>query len=67
MYEGKHRVTGEVVAVKCMDRGRIKASSIEREWTVLSHLGFHPHVVLFKSAYVSANQVAFVMEVYVCV
>lgn len=62
MYSGRDRRTGEVVAVKVMDRTRIKSASIAREWTVLSHLGFHPHVVQFHKAYVTQTQVSFVME-----
>ena len=50
------------MAVKVMDRARIKSASIEREWTVLSHLGKHAHVVQFHKAYVTPTQVSFVME-----
>ena len=52
------------MAVKVMDRARIKAASIEREWTVLEHLGAHPYVVQFKGSYLTAADVTFVMEMY---
>jgi hypothetical protein len=65
VYLGRDKQTGESVAVKIMDRAKIKAASIEREWTVLSHLGTHPHVVGFKSAYVTPANVCFVMELWV--
>ena len=64
VYRAIDRVTGEVVAVKVMDRARIKAASIEREWTVLEHLGAHPYVVQFKGSYLTAADVTFVMEMY---
>jgi ferredoxin len=65
VYLGRDKQTGETVAIKIMDRAKIKAASIEREWTVLSHLGTHAHVVGFKCAYVTPANVCFVMEVCV--
>ena len=62
VYCAVDRRTGEDVAVKVMDRTRIKAASIERELTVLEHLGSNPHVVGFKGAYVTRTEVSFVME-----
>jgi serine/threonine protein kinase len=44
VFRATHRRTGEAVAVKVMDRGKIKASSIYREYNVLEHLGHHPCV-----------------------
>ena len=64
MYKATDRVTGEVVAVKVMDRTRVKAASIEREWTVLEHLGVNPYVVQFKGSYLTPTEVTFVMEMY---
>ena len=63
VYRATDKRTGEVVAVKVMDRTKIKAASIERELTVLEHLGDNPHVVVFKGAYVTRTEVIFVMEV----
>ncbi len=65
MYKATDRLTGEVVAVKVMDRSRIKAASIEREWTVLEHLGYNPYVVQFRGSYLTKDDVTFVMEMYV--
>lgn len=63
VYVGTHRETQELVAVKIMDRGRIKSTSIEREWTVLEHLGKHENVVEFKGAYATSKEVCFVLEI----
>ena len=65
VYRAVDKVTGEVVAVKVMDRTRIKPASIEREWTVLEHLGYNPYVVQFKAAYITRTEVTFVMEMCV--
>ena len=65
VYKAVHRVTANVVAVKVMDRAKIKVASIEREWTVLEHLGSHPFVVQFYAAYLTPPEVTFVMEMYV--
>ncbi len=65
MYRAVHRISGEFVAVKVMDRERIKPTSIEREWTVLEHLGSSEHVVQFKAAYITQKSVSFVLEMCV--
>lgn len=65
MYLGTHRVSGSTVAVKVMDRSRIKSTSIEREWTVLEHLGKHEHVVEFMGAYANTREVCFTLELCV--
>ncbi len=62
VYRAVHRGTGDVVAIKVMDRTKVKAASIERELNVLEHLGDNPYVVGFKGAYVTTTHVSFVME-----
>lgn len=62
VYFGVHTRTSEQVAVKVMDRTRIKSTSIDREWTVLEHLGKHENVVEYKGAYATAKEVSFVLE-----
>ena len=62
VYKGVSRHTGEEVAVKFMDRKKIKVASIEREWTVLEHLGRNRNVVEFKGSYITHAHVKFVME-----
>ena len=51
--------------VQVMDRNKIKAASIERELTVLEHLGASPYVVQYKAAYITQAEVSFVLELYV--
>lgn len=51
VFRGVHRTSGDIAAVKVMDRARIKASSIVREHTVLSHLGRHPFVVDYYGSF----------------
>ena len=62
VYKAVDRLLGEEVAVKVMDRTKIKAASIERELTVLEHLGRNPYVVQFKGSYITPTTVSFVME-----
>lgn len=62
VYLGRHRQTGEAVAIKLMRRGKVKATSIAREFTVLQHLGLHPAIVGYRGAYKTAEEVAFVFE-----
>ena len=62
VYRAVHRGTGDVVAIKVMDRTKARAGSIERELNVLFHLGDNPYVVGFKGAYVTPTQVSIVME-----
>ena len=62
VFRATHRRTGEVVAVKVMDRAKIKASSIYREFNVLEHIGHHPWVVGYKGTYKTKESVSFVLE-----
>lgn len=62
VYLGRHRQTGETVAIKLMRRGKVKPTSIAREFTVLQHLGSHPAIVGYRGAYKTAEEVAFVFE-----
>lgn len=62
VYLGRHRQTGETVAIKLMRRGKVKPTSIAREYTVLQHLGSHPAIVGYRGAYKTAEEVAFVFE-----
>lgn len=41
VYAATHRSSGGEYAVKVMDRSKIKATSIHREWNVLEHIGQH--------------------------
>jgi serine/threonine protein kinase len=45
-----------------MDRAKIKATSIHREWNVLEHTGHHPYVVDYKGTYKTKENVSFVLE-----
>jgi len=62
VYRGRHKRTREEVAIKVMERGKIKATSIHREYNVLEHLGHHRYIVDYKGTYKTKEQVAFVLE-----
>jgi serine/threonine protein kinase len=63
VYRAISRRNGELVAVKLMDRSKIKATSIAREYNVLEHLGHHPYVVGYRGTYKTRETVAFVLEI----
>lgn len=62
MFAARERKTGYRGAIKVMDRSRIKATSINREYTVLEALGHHPSVVRYLGTYKTWATVSFAME-----
>ena len=63
VYIGTSKVwPHEEVAIKVMDRAKVKATSIEREERVLKRLGFHKNIVQFKGLYKTEKEVSFVLE-----
>ncbi len=65
VFAATDRRTGAHVAVKVMLRAKVKASSIFREYNVLTHVargGGHPAVVGYQRAYKTPTDVSFVFE-----
>jgi len=62
VFAARERKTGYPGAIKVMDRSRIKATSINREHTVLEALGDHPGVVRYLGTYKTWATVSFAME-----
>jgi serine/threonine protein kinase len=62
VYKAVHKKSHKEVAIKIMDRGKIKPTSIHREWNVLEHLGHHPYIVDYIGTYKTRDHVYFCME-----
>eukprot|EP00873_Tetraselmis_striata_P024682 jgi/Tetstr1/444946/TSEL_032764.t1 len=57
----KHKTTGEMVAVKFIERGSKVDKNVERE--ILNHRSlYHPNIIRFKEVFVTPEHLAIVME-----
>jgi calcium/calmodulin-dependent protein kinase I len=63
VFAARHRRnTTMSVALKVMDRSRIKVTSIQREFSVMEAIGDHPGVVGYYGCYKTSEKVTFVLE-----
>lgn len=63
VFRARHRrESSQQVALKIMDRSRIKVTSIQRELTVMEAMGTHPGIITYHGSYVSPEKVTFVLE-----